>query len=232
MEQNTNTPHNHAGSIRPDPSTPDGRDLLISRVIDAEASGDDWHAFRMLAERDPAVWRELASAQEQHELLCDALRSAVHGADAVDLPELVGDTRPFQRRLDTVGRWGGWAAAAAVLLVFTTGRFQPDATQRPSSLQTGSLVPAGTMLGDASPDQALQQYMDAGQRAGVVVGEVPDRLVIETTPQPDGSVEVVYLRQIIERRVTDRVFREVLSDSGRPIAVPVPPSSLARPTAQ
>lgn len=216
------------GPKRADYTTPEGRDILISRVIDAEASGEDWDAFRALAERDPAVWRELASAQEQHEHLCEALRAASGVADSVDLPELVGDVRHTQRRLDSVGRWGGWAAAAAILLVWTTG-LNPSVNT--GGLQTGSLAPGGPALSEATPDQALQRYIDAGQNTGLVVGEMPDRVVVETRPRADGSVEVVYIRQIIERRVTNQVFRQATDEAGRSVALPVPTTDIQRPRA-
>lgn len=202
-----------------DPSTPDGRDLLISRVIDAEASPEDWSSFRALAEADPTVWRDLADAQRQNEVLGEAFRDEVRVADSVELPELIADEAPFQRRLDSIGRWGGWAAAAAILLVWSTGLPL-------GSNQNAALIPIGTALSDATPDEAMDRYIEAGQRAGRVVGEMPDRLVIETIPQGDGSIEVVYLRQIIERRVTDQVFRESKTDSGAIVPVRIPAAEI------
>ena len=212
-----------AGAIRPDPGTPDGRDTLISRVIDAEATGEDWRAFRAAAEKDPAIWRDLAEAQERHESLCEAFGEALRVADLVELPELIGDPRPLQRRLDTVGRWGGWAAAAAVLLVWATG----FGVGTPTGVQSAGLIP-GTPLAEATPDQALDRYLAAGRDAGLVVGEVPDRLVIETVPRDDGTIEVVYLRQFVERRVTDRVFRDARTDAGTTVPVPVSTQNLQR----
>jgi hypothetical protein len=212
----------------PDPSTPDGRDVLISRIIDAEAGAEDWRAFRRLAEADPGVWRDLDAAQQQHELLCEGVHRASARADAVDLPVGVDD-RGLQRRLQSVGRWGGWAAAAAVLLAWSTGQMGgPGAPLGGGSVNQAGLLGAGTALHDATPDEALERYLDAGRHAGLVVGEVPDRLVIETTPRSDGSVEVVYLRQIIERRVTDRVYREAVDDTGRAVPVPIPAVEIQR----
>jgi hypothetical protein len=215
-----------AGIARPDPSTPDGRDVLISRVIDAEASPEDWSAFRVLAERDPSVWGDLAEAQRHNELLGEAFRREACVADSVELPELIADDRRFQRRLDSVGRWGGWAAAAAIVLVWSTG--VPLGTANRSGTQTGSIIPLGVPLSEATPDEAMARYIDAGQRAGMVVGEVPDRLVIETIPQDDGSIEVVYLRQIIERRITNQVYRESRTDAGTTVPVRIPPADIQR----
>lgn len=216
-------PRPTAGTIRSDPSTPDGRDVLISRIIDAQAGAYDWQAFRAAADRDAGIWRDLAEAQRQHELICEGLRAASACADRIDLPEFITDGAPLQRRLDGLARWGGWAAAAALVLVWATGApvlRQPAGTQLPGT-QTAGLLPAGPALQDATPDQAMDRYLNAGRHAGFVVGEMPERLIVETTPRPDGSVEVVYLRQIIERRVTDRVYREVRDDSGRMVPVAI-----------
>ncbi len=211
------------GTIRPDATTPDGRDLLISRIIDAQAGAEDWQAFRAAAEHDPGIWRDLAEAQRQHELMCEGLRAASACADHVALPEFITDGAPLQRRLDGLARWGGWAAAAALVLVWATGT---PVLHRAGHAQTAGLLPAGPALHEATPDQALDRYLSAGRSAGTVVAEVPEQLIVETTPRPDGSVEVVYLRQIIERRVTDRVYREVRDDTGRLVPVAIPAAEI------
>jgi len=215
-----------AGAIRPDPNTPDGRDVLISRVIDAEATPEDWSAFRALAETDQTVWRDLGEAQQQNEVLSEAFRAEARVADLVDLPELIADTAPFQRRLDSIGRWGGWAAAAALVLVWATGsQIGLGSGDRATTPMTAGL---GLPLSEATPDEALARYIDAGQRSGMVVGEMPDQLVIETIPLDDGSIEVVYVRQIVERRITKQVFRETKSDSGASVPVRIPAADIQR----
>lgn len=209
---------------RPDPMTPDGRDRLISRIIDAEATGADWDSFRRLAASDASVWRELCEGQDQHEALCDALREAAGVADGVDLPfGAGGGLGAFEHRLDGVRRWGGWAAAAALVLAWGLGG--PWGVPGAGSLQTGSL---GPRLADATAQEALNRYLAAGQDSGRVVGEVPDRVIVDTTPRPDGSIEVLYLRQIVERRVSDRVWRESHDEVGRMVPVAMPASEIQR----
>lgn len=218
-----------AGAIHPesaDAMSPDRRDLLISRIIDAQAGAADWQAFRAVAERDGTVWRDLAEAQRQHELLCEGLRDASACADRVDLPEFITDGAPLQRRFDGLSRWGGWAAAAALVLVWATGGARFQGPSGPSQVQNAGLINTGPSLSEATPEEALGRYIDAGRHAGVVVGELPDRVVVETRPRSDGSIEVVYLRQFIERRVTDQVYRESVDETGRLVPVAIPAAEI------
>lgn len=219
-----NDPHTEphpADDVLPDHA----RDLLISRVIDGRASTPDWDRFRALAAREPEIWGELADTQQQHEAVRCELSHAVGIADRVGLPIGPIDDTHTRQRLGVVGRWGGWAAAAALLLAWSMGvpaQQTGDAGTPPS--QTAGLpgsVLKGIGLREAEPEQAFEQYLLAGQRSGRVVAEMPEQMVIETTPRPDGSIEVLYLRQVIERRVLDRAYRRVRDDAGNTIAVPV-----------
>jgi hypothetical protein len=211
-------------------TSPVDRDVLLARLVDGEARAADWDAFRTLAAREPAVWADLHELQAQHAALCGAVSLATRAAERIPLPIDRGalvDTRRFERRMDTFARWGGWAAAAAVLGVLITGQVrtgqhpprQPGKTSVPSN--QASLVPAAM-----TPDAALQNYIQRGGEDGRVIAEMPDRVVLETRPLPDGRVEVLYLRQILERQLVDRVVREAADEIGRPVEVPVP----VRPT--
>ena len=62
------------------------KDILISRVVDDEATGEDWAALKELAERDPAVWRDLAEAQYTSIGLASAVQAAIEVADDVEAP--------------------------------------------------------------------------------------------------------------------------------------------------
>lgn len=207
--------------------TIDRRDELIGRVIDGEASERDWSSLRSLAQADPSVWTDLTATQRQHELLTDAVDEVGMLAEGIDLPEgeLLTPAERFQRRMDGVRAWGGWAAAAAILLVWFTGL--PAPTGMPDSSPLGganraSLVPTGL---PATPDEALAQYLDTGREAGRVIGVMPDKRVIESRPLADGTgVEVLYVRQILEREFvpTDQVFKVGRDEFGAASIVPAP----------
>ena len=208
----------------------DRRDELISRVIDGEASGADWSALRGLAQADPTVWTEITAAQRQHEALCLAVEEAGAQADEVELPEgaLMTPAERFERRMDTVRSWGGWAAAAAILLVWFTGvPVGSLGTTGDGSLTAG----VGPDWKNIAPEEALERYIDRGRQTGRVLAEVPDRIVVETRPLENGEgLEVVYLRQILEREIVDpsKMYRVGQNEFGQASLVPTPAEGAAR----
>jgi len=78
-------------------------------------------------------------------------------------------------------------------------------------------------IGPTMTGHVLQLDSHVGDKvvAGQVVGEMPEHIVIETRPMPDGTIEVLYLRQIIERRVIDHAYREMRDETGNVFPVPV-----------
>jgi hypothetical protein len=201
------------------------RDLLISRVIDGSASAEDWSSFRILASTDAEVWTDLSDAQREHEALCEVMHAASSIADGIDLPGGSGSPIVFESRVNAAARWGGWAVAAVLLLGWFTGTFSMNPSNTlGTNPQTGSIIP----LNSAGTEQAFNQYLQAGQANGQVVGEMPDHVVVETRPLIDGTVEVIYLRQVIERRVLDQAYREAVDEFGNPVVVPVDLKTLKR----
>lgn len=198
--------------------TPDEHDRLISRIVDGEASGEDWDVFRAVAAGDQDVWAQLSETQRTSSVLSEALRGRAAIADTVELPDGVADPSHLQHRFDLVSRWGGWAAAAAIVLVWFTGGL-PTGGDAFSGNQAG--IGPGITLADATSEQARDRYLDAGRAANSVIAELPDPVVVETRAMEDGSVEVLFLRQILERKVVSQVLTQSRDDLGRPIAVPV-----------
>lgn len=217
MNENTNTPTPHDAHLR---------DLLISRVIDGSASAQDWSSFRSLAATDPDVWTELGDAQQEHEALCEVMHAASNIADGVDLPGGSGSPVVFESRVSTATRWGGWAIAAVLALGWFTGAISWNQNTNGALTQNGSATASMIPLTQANTDQAFGQYLNAGQSSGRVVGEMPDQIVVETRPQEDGTIEVIFLRQIIERKVLNRAYRETVDEFGNRVVVPVDLSNL------
>jgi hypothetical protein len=199
------------------------RDMLISRVIDGSANAEDWSSFRIMAANDAEVWTDLSDAQREHEALCEVMHAAIAIADRVDLPGGSGSPLVFESRVSSAARWGGWAIAAVLLLGWFTGSIQVNPNQSNDELtKAGFSVP----LSKANPDQAFGQYLEAGQSNGQVIGEMPNQIVIETRPLEDGTIEVTFIRQVVERKVLDRAYRETSDEFGNPVILPVNLDSL------
>lgn len=195
------------------------RDMLLGRIADGAGTERDWDAFRALAERDPTLWRELAEMQRDAADLTAAVGRALAVADLVEAPAETQIVARFTDRVRQVGAWGGWAAAAALTLVWATGGLHAPG-------------PVGTNLagmGFSTPDDALQAYLDRGQQSGQVIDELPAKVLVETRPSAarPGGVEVIYIRQIMERAVVDDLYRFSQDEFGRPAPIRVAPARVA-----
>lgn len=193
------------------------KDTLISLVVDEQASDADWVQLRTLGEKDASVWRDLAEAQHEHAELCRALESAIAVADGVEAPvEHYIETR-FTNRLRVVATWGGWAVAAVLVLAFikNPGLAGPATQGNQANL-------AGPLLGDVTPDEALQRYIDEGRRTGQVLEEIPERVLVDTRSLGEGlGVEVIFIRQIKERVHVQTLYRPGQDEFGRHISMPI-----------
>lgn len=213
-----NSTPNPRPNPEPDPhsDTPGGldRDILIARIIDGEATPEDWAAFKALAARQPSVWRDLAECQQDHADLSHAVAAAVHTADSIDLPLDAARSARLSGRIRAAAGWGGWAVAAAILLAFNT--------QGPSTTpDVGRAGLAPGVIPVSTPDQAYDAYMRLGREHDRVVEELPTRILVETRALHDGSFEVRYLRQILERATVPSLYHFGVDESGRPVPIRV-----------
>lgn len=202
------------------------RDVLITRVIDGEATAADWAAFRGLAENEPEIWRELEETQCMNTALCAAVDHEVVAAGAVELG--ASEHAVFHQRVRTARTWGGWLIAAAVLLAWSLNLPMQGA----GVAATGGIVPElgpGFIRVD-EPVDALRAYVDRGREAGTVVGLVPDVRVLEARAREDGAgFEVLIVRQIVERQQVDQMYRWTQDEVGNLIPIRVEPERPATP---
>lgn len=198
------------------------RDLLMSRVIDGEATSADWRAFRELAQRDASVWGELGEMQAHDDALSQAVRTVTDAALDVELPTYVDD-EPLRSRFAVAGQWGGWLAAACMALVVFTG-VRPGSSAPGvggSQPQTAGVASSlGELLGKLSPDERFDAYVKAGKARGDVVYAPSEPAVLETRPTGSGELEVIVVRQIVERRRVQDVYASSVDDAGRTVVLP------------
>ncbi len=208
---NDKTPVNDQPLDRADP------DVLISRIVDNEATPADWAVFHALAEHDSDLWRDLAEAQRTQTELGEEVGVAIAASGLVDVPMHTEIERRFSNRIRMIGIWGGWAAAACIGVMWMNGANAPQ--QTPGAGNAASLV------------DPLRTYLDRGQADGRVIQEMPEKVLVGVSPVTDANgndigsgYEVVYLRQILERAVVKDLYRFGQDEGGRyaPVRFDVP----------
>ncbi len=168
-------------------------DLLISRMIDGEASPEDERAFERLAEVQPQLWRDLATRQRDAAQLARAADRQLALADRVSLPHRATGSIAFPHAARRHGGWlfasAGWAAAITLLLLWRLAApgTMNDAT--PTHIQNAAQL---------TPDEQLRSYL----RAPYVLGEL-DPLMERVDTLPDGRIAVVAQRRIQEVLILD-----------------------------
>jgi hypothetical protein len=210
----------------PTPSTSEQLDLLISRIVGADANPQDWATFNTLAEKTPDAWKHLAQAQRDNQSLSLAVGVALHAADRVELPSREdadrflhggGPRAHYSSPWNRVRSFGGWAVAAMLALALVGN--QNGFIHLGPQTNTAGIIPAGYFK-VANPDDALQLYRDQGKQSGRVFGEVP--VLVESHPAATGQgYEVVYVRQFYEKAQVPDLYRFTLDEANRPVAVRV-----------
>lgn len=214
---NGSNPTTRSGQV-PGGEGPD-RDVLISRVVDGVAGPSDWVEIDLISAGDQNVWREIAQAQRDKQLLDFAVARATATADRVDLPEPAPLVIIRRARMGAV-QWAGWAAAAVLAVAMV---IVPNWNAAPNTNTAGlnNLIPTFDQP-PTSPDAALDNYLTRGRETGRVVRQLPDFVVLDSAPAADGNgYDVIYLRQIVERARVDSLSRYKVDESGRKVPLPV-----------
>jgi len=164
------TPQNPQPNSEPHGQPHQDLDLLISRVVDQDATAAQWSAFESAAAANSVAWRELAMAQRDALALSQAAHAAAARAATFSLPSEADALRPIRleearRELErseasarqSAGRHSdrhsggrfmsstrgylGWAAAAVLAIGFYSGRLNPSVNKPGVGAQTAGLIP-------------------------------------------------------------------------------------------
>ncbi|NNM26039.1 MAG: hypothetical protein HKO59_08655, partial [Phycisphaerales bacterium] len=98
-------------------------DILIMRVVEGDASTEEWDTLATRAAADQSVWRLLATAQRDQMDLARLGRVAASVADGVDAP--VPRPQPAPVATTAWTGWLGWAVAAVVFLALVINSLTP-----------------------------------------------------------------------------------------------------------
>ncbi|MEO1535329.1 MAG: hypothetical protein AAFS11_07195 [Planctomycetota bacterium] len=209
----------------------DRRDILVARVVDGEATSEDWRELRTIAASDQSIWAEIAEQQDLKRELDVAVEDAVSVAERVALPMHEHPSVAPNLRLKLALTAGGWLAAACVAGAWVIGVMPtPTVTQNPAS-PAANTAGMGIDTPLTSAAEALAKYMELGKQSGEVLGELPTSLVLERTPNADGGYDVIYLRQIVEKTTVKDILQPATDDTGSTHFLPKPSTTGAQPAA-
>lgn len=203
----------------PAPAPAIDRELLITRLLDARASDADWLAFRDFAAVDQSVWNDIVATRRDMLHLERGFGPITAAAERSEMPELRFTNRPPTGRGHWHARSGliGWAVAAVLALGFVAQQagFRTGMERAPQA----SLVPT-----PRSAPELLEQYIEAGRKTGMVLGEAPQRMVVETRPREEGKGhEVLFYRLLLERTFVKDFQTMGSKEDGESVLVPASP---------
>lgn len=194
---------------------------LLSRIIDGECTPDDSRALAERAQSDPTIWKRLAMRQHDMAVLTAKVNQTLQHADMIDLPA------PQIRAADNSARatahranwWlaiSGWAAMIMVVAgwsIWMANNNRADVSER--------VMPAGGSATILSPDEHLQEYLNAP-----FVVSVLQPTLLEVTQEPDGRKLLHILRRIEEIVIMDADAEVPVDDEG---VLTKPPSEMREP---
>ena len=193
--------------------------LLVSRVIEPDATAKAWNELTAAAEADPSLWRQTVQTLRDHHAMTRAVDASIAIAEDVSTTprtsrlahRLAVDSAPSERL--QLLRFSGWAVAALVALAWVSGLSNVQPTGNGYQAGTGSQVLSAADLFD--------RYLVQGRREGRVFDEVPEKILVQSRPSPTGdAVEVIFIRQILERMTLPDLYQyEGQDESGRPTLV-------------
>ncbi|MEL6798005.1 MAG: hypothetical protein AAFO89_14440 [Planctomycetota bacterium] len=209
-----------------DQNEQDRRDILVARVVDGEATSEDWRELRTIAASDQSIWAEIAEQQDLKRELDVAVEDAVSVAERVALPMHEHASVAPNSRIKLALTAGGWLAAACVGIAWIVG-MTPQQTLTPATSGAPQNIAMPNPINTAA--EALAKYLELGQASGEVLGEMPSSVVIQRTPNPEGGYDVIYLRQIVEKTTVDGVYEAATDDTGNTFFVPKSSTTQAKP---
>lgn len=228
-------------------------DVLLGRVGSGE-DGDDraWRAIETAAKNEPALWERTARALHAELGVRQSLESALAAADRAEIPDeafdlahldapddeadafgggagsIPGAGAQTYRISPAMTHWSGWAVAAMIAIAWLgvwTNRPLVSNGNGAGPMQAG---PPEFSLTSLSPDEVYDAYRVRGYEEGRLVQELP-MLMVETRAIRDGqAIEVLYIRQTLERATVDSVFSFSEDETGQMRYVPVPKDRLLR----
>ncbi|MHC4946699.1 MAG: hypothetical protein ACYTG1_00345 [Planctomycetota bacterium] len=178
-----------------------GVEILMTRIIDGEASIDDQRDFERHADGEPSWWRRLALRQLDMVALAGAVEPTLERAAGVELPAAAP-----RGRLAPALAFTGWAAVLCLAVGWGLSALSGPGAPAPV-MQPMSSSPAAAPM---DPDELLRRY----KQAPFVLDEL-DPILLEAEALSDGRTALHFVRRIEEVAFIDDAETAPVDDTGR-----------------
>lgn len=169
-------------------------EILLSRIVDHQATDQDHSRFEQLANDDSSLWRILAQQQQEMAALGDTVIEQLVAADLVELPANQASLNLIKPLAFT-----GWAAAIIIAAVWIM-----------SPVKESSQPTA-----DLSADQHREEYENAD-----FVNSAFDPIMLDWELMEDGRIKIYYMRRHEEWVIINRPLDEIINDDDKFIVMP------------
>ena len=159
-------------------------EILLSRIVDHQATEQDQQRFEQLAVVDPSLWRTLAQQQQEMAALSDTVVEQLVAADRIELPTTKSSITPLKPFA-----FIGWAAAILIAAVWI-------------------LLPANE-LSQINTDFTAEEHFQEYRKADFVLQEL-DPIFMDWEELPDGRIRIWIMRRIEESFIINRPLDEII----------------------
>lgn len=163
-------------------------EILLSRIVDHQATEQDQHRFEQLAVVDPSLWRTLAQQQREMTALSDTVIEQLVAADLVEISTNTSVNRASTSTLKPFA-FVGWAAAILIAAVWI-------------------LLPANE-LSQINTDFTAEEHFQEYRKADFVLQEL-DPIFMDWEELPDGRIRIWIMRRIEESFIINRPLDEII----------------------
>ena len=163
-------------------------EILLSRIVDQQATKQDHHRFEQLAVDDPSLWRTLAQQQQEMAALSDTVIEQLVAADRIELTTSSSVSRAFTTTHKPFA-FIGWAAAiiiAAIWIILPTKE-----SSHPNL--------------ELTADQHFNEYREAD----FFMQEL-DPIFMDKEELEDGLIRIYIMRRIEESFIINRPVDEII----------------------
>lgn len=180
-------PNDNADNSKSDqtPEKVSEADVLLSRIVDHQATDQDRHRFEQLAVDDPTLWRTLAQQQQEMAALSDTVIEQLVAADGIELPTTKSSITPLKPFA-----FIGWAAAILIAAVWI-------------------LLPAKESS-QLNPALTSDQHLDEYRKADFLKQEF-DPIMMDWERVNDDWIRIYYMRRFEESVLVNRPLQEIIA---------------------